>query len=189
MKTAFIGLDYIADIICPAGKLANSAAHAAERGIIAKANQLLSKAQAEGWLSVLVKVGFAEGYIDQPKHSPFFGRAHEIGALKFGGSGLEFHPDLHANLADAVIVKPRVNAFYGTGLEAILRANKIERLIIAGVSSVWAVQSTVRDAHDRDYEVVVIEDACAAGNQAEHEESMKVLGAIAKIIKIEDLAA
>src|SRR5471030_1046391 len=106
MKTAFIGLDYIAEIICPTGKLSRSAANSAERGIVAKANLLLSKARAEGWLSILVKVGFAEGYIDQPKHSPFFGQAHEFGALKFGGAGLDFHPDLHADLADVVIVKP-----------------------------------------------------------------------------------
>jgi biuret amidohydrolase len=86
------------------------------------------------------------------------------------------------------VTKPRVSAFYGTNLESILRARRIERLVVAGVSTAWAVQSTVRDAHDRDYQVVVVEDACAAADQPEHEASMKLLGLIASVVKVEDLA-
>ena len=37
---------------------------------------------------------------------------------------------------------------------ASLRAHKVKRLILAGVSTAWAVQATARDAHDRDYQVV-----------------------------------
>jgi nicotinamidase-related amidase len=86
-----------------------------------------------------------------------------------------------------VVVKPRISAFYGTRLDAALRARKVDRLIIAGVSTAWAVQSTVRDAHDRDYEVFVLEDACAAVNDPVHHSSMELLGAIAKVIRVEDL--
>lgn len=52
---------------------------------------------------------------------------------------------------DAVVVKHRISPFYATGLEAVLRAQRVERLVIAGVSSTWAVQAAARDAHDRDY--------------------------------------
>src|SRR5471030_531914 len=162
MNTAFIGLDYIIDIMHPSGKIARSAAHAAERGVIANANRALALARERGWLSVLVKVGFDASYADQPKQSPLFGRAHEFGALALGSAGTEFHPELHAGLADLVIVKPRVSAFYATGLDAALRARKIERVVLAGVSSSWAVQSAARDAHDRDYQVVVLEEGDAA---------------------------
>jgi nicotinamidase-related amidase len=186
--TAFIGLDYIVDIVHPEGKIARTAGHAAERGVIEKANRALALAKGKEWLTILIKVGFAKGYVDQPKHSPFFGRAHELGALALDGPGTAFHPDLDAGLADLVIVKPRVSAFYGTNLDAALRARKVERLVVGGVSTAWAVQSTVRDAHDRDYQVFLLEDLCAAASEAEHRASMDLLGAIAKVIRLEDLA-
>jgi biuret amidohydrolase len=187
MNTAFIGLDYIVDIMHPSGKIAGSAKHAAERDIISKANRALAFAKQQGWLSILVKVGFTAGFPDLPKQSAMFGRAQEFGALELGQAGTEFHPDLASELADMVIVKPRVSAFYSTNLEAALRARRIERVVVAGVSSAWAVQSTVRDAHDRDYQVWVLEDACAAVNQEEHQSSMQLLTRIAKIITVDDL--
>jgi nicotinamidase-related amidase len=48
------------------------------------------------------------------------------------------------------------------------------------VSTAWAVQATARDAHDRDYQFVVVEDACAAASENEHKTSMELLGQIAK---------
>jgi len=188
MATAFIGLDFINDIVHPEGKISHTANLAAERGVIEKVNRALATARERGWLTILVKVGFAKGYIDQPKHSPFFGRLHEIGALEAESSGMDFHPELKAELADLVIVKPRISAFYGTQLDAALRARKVDRLIVAGVSTAWAVQSTVRDAHDRDYEVFVLEDACAAATEPVHRSSMELLGSIARVIRVEDLA-
>lgn len=188
MNTVFIGLDYIVDIMHPSGKIARSAAHAGERNVIDVANRALTIACQSEWLSILVKVGFSQSYADQPKQSPMFGRAHEFGAIALGTRGTGFHPALKAELADLVIVKPRVSAFYGTGLDAALRARKVDRVVIAGVSSSWAVQSAARDAHDRDYQVFVLEDACAAANEAEHQASMTLLGSIAKIIRIDELA-
>jgi nicotinamidase-related amidase len=189
VNTALIELDYIVDIMHPTGKIAGSAAHAEKRDVIAKANRLLAIAQEKGWLSILVKVGFSAGYPDQPKHSAMFGRAHEFGALEAGSPGMAFHPDLQAERADMVIVKPRVSAFYATNLEAALRARRIERVVIAGVSSSWAVQAAARDAHDRDYQVVVVEDACAAANEEEHQASMAMLARIAKIISTAEAEA
>jgi len=187
MTTAFIGLDYIHDIVHPDGKISHTAEHALGRGVIEKANRALEIARGKGWLTILVKVGFAKGYVDHPKHSPFFGRLHEIKALEMGSPGLDFHPDIRDELADLVIVKPRISAFYGTSLDAALRARKVDRVVVAGVSTAWAVQSTVRDAHDRDYDVYVLEDACAAATEAQHDSSMELLGAIAKVIRVNDL--
>jgi nicotinamidase-related amidase len=186
-NTAFVGLDYIFDIVHPDGKIARSAKSTAERGVIAAANQALVIARSKDWLTVLVKVGFTRGYVDQPKGSPIFGRAQELGALELDTPGTAFHPDLDDGLADLVITKPRVSGFYGTRLDETLRALRVERLIIAGVSSSLTVQSTAREAHDRDFEVYILEDACAAVDQAEHESSMAMLKAVAKVIHLQDL--
>ena len=77
MATAFIGLDYINDIVHPEGKISHIAEPAAERGIIAKVNRALEIARNKEWLTILVKVGFSKGYLDHPKRSPFFGKLHE----------------------------------------------------------------------------------------------------------------
>ena len=188
MNTAFIGLDYIVDIIDERGKIAISASHAAQRDCIAKANKALHIAREKGWLTILVKLGFSSNYYEQPKNSPMFSKVHTSNALSLEEKGTNFHPALDVQPLDLIITKPRISAFYSTMLEAALRANKIDRLIVAGVSSVWAVQSTVRDAHDRDYEVYVLEDACAASSEEMHQISMKMLSLIAKIINIQDMA-
>lgn len=188
MKTAFIGLDYIVDIMHPEGKIARSAPQAAEREVIRHANTALAHGKASGWLNVLVKVGFRPGYHELPKWSPMFGKAKEFGALALDGFGTSFHSDLDASLADVVIEKPRVNAFYGTHLEPALRAQAVDTLVVAGVSTTWAVQSLVRDAHDRDFRVFVVEDACAAVTAEEHRASIEMLRAIAQVISIGEIS-
>lgn len=187
MNTAIIVLDFINDIVAKDGKISSCASHVAERHVIQKANVALQWARKQHWLVVLVKVGFSEHYLQQPKNSPIFGKAHQFQALKLGSWGTEFHSELDVNDNDCVIVKARVSPFYATHLEAVLRANKIERLVICGVSSTWAVQAAARDGHDRDYEIVILEDACAAANEEEHQLSMKQMSRIAKIIPVKDL--
>ncbi|KTD61325.1 isochorismatase [Legionella santicrucis] len=186
MRTAFIGLDYIIDIMHPQGKIARAATHALERDVIKKVNEVLKIATLKNWLTIMVKVGFSAHYIEQPKHSPVFGKVHELGALKLGSEGTEFHPDLHIGNS-LVIVKPRISAFYGTALDAALRANQIECVILGGVSTSWAVQSTARDAHDRDYKVCIVEDICAAASQEEHLSSIQLMERIATIVSVDEL--
>ena len=186
MKAAFIGLDYIVDIMHPRGKIARSATQAIQRGIIPKTNKALEIAAQKNWLKILVKVGFSPSYLEQPKQSPMFGKAHELEALMLGSEGTEFHPDLNTNDC-FIITKPRVSAFYGTNLDVLLRTNKIEHLFIGGVSTAWAVQSAVRDAHDRDYQVSIIEDICAAADEQEHRSSVELMSRIAQIISVDDL--
>jgi nicotinamidase-related amidase len=59
----------------------------------------------------------------------------------------------------------------------LLRRERIERIYCSGVSTQAVVQATVRDAHDRDFDVVVLEDCCASPSLQEHENSM---GSIAR---------
>lgn len=188
MTTAFIGLDYIVDITHPSGGMAAAAQQVAERQVIANANRALRLATDKGWLKVLVKVGFAKGYADQPKHSKLFGKAHETGVLEEGSPGMQFHPALDAALADLVLVKPRVNAFYGTRLDAALRARGVTRVVIGGVSTMMAVQSAARDAHDRDYQVLILEEACAAASEQDHRNALATLAPVADLVTLEQLA-
>ena len=74
-----------------------------------------------------------------------------------------------------------------TSLEAFLSANEIKKLILIGVSTDMAVQSTARDGHDRDYQIIIIPDACAAGNEELHETSIRTMQRIAKTMTASEL--
>jgi ureidoacrylate peracid hydrolase len=74
---------------------------------------------------------------------------------------------------DVVIVKHRASAFYNTTLEVHLRMLGIDTLIITGVSTSYCVDSTIRDGYARDFDLVIVEDACAAPWQDLHDAAMK----------------
>jgi biuret amidohydrolase len=180
-NTAFVGLGDTFDIVHADGNVARSAKSTAERGAAKQA------ARSKDWLTVLLKLRFTRGYVDQHKRSPVFDRAGELGAVELDTPGTAFHPDLDDSQADLVITKPRVAGLYDTRLGETLRARRVERLTIVGVSSSLTAQSTARKAHERDFEVCILEDACAAVDQAEYESSTPMLKAVAKVIHLQDL--
>ena len=109
-----------------------------------------------------------------------FSSARHNGLVKLGTWGTEIHPDLPVASADMQVVKHRVSPFYSTNLEVQLRANGLGRIYRAGVSTQAVVQATVRDGRDRDYEMIVLEDCCAAHSEAEHANSIGSLGRFCK---------
>ena len=189
MPTAFIAIDFINDIVHPSGEISAVAKHVEQRAVLSRVNTALEYARKLDWLVILIKVGFSASYREQPKKSPVFGKANENRILELGQWGTEFHEGLHVDPSDLIIVKPRINPFYGTGLDAALRANDVERLVLSGVSTTWAIESAARDAHDRDYEVVVLEDACAASNDKEHANSLTTLSQLANVTTVNQLMA
>jgi nicotinamidase-related amidase len=89
---------------------------------------------------------------------------------RIAASGRAFHDDspttaIYERVAphngDIVVRKTRVGAFSTTDLDARLREHNIDTLILAGISTSGVVLSTVRDASDRDYRVLVLADATA----------------------------
>ena len=76
-----------------------------------------------------------------------------------GEPGADFVPALAPKAGDMVISKPGKGAFYGTPLGEILRLRGITHLIFGGVTTEVCVQTTMREANDRGYECLLIEDA------------------------------
>ncbi|WP_216919983.1 isochorismatase family cysteine hydrolase [Synechococcus sp. CCAP 1479/9] len=188
MRTALVLIDLINDLIHPDGAMPTCAAEVARRGVLGAANQALEHARAQGWPTLLVKVAFRAGYPELPAHAPLLGRARELGALRLGQWGTEFHADLAVQPGDPVLVKHRLSPFHGTALATLLRAVGIERLLLGGVSSAWALQAAAREAHDRDFHVVLVEDACAAASPQEHQASIAQLSRLAAVVRAADLA-
>ena len=106
-------------------------------------------------------------------HRPDGNENHANGQICRRGSwDAEFYHIAPEN-GDIVVEKHRFSAFLNTRLDTILRAKKIETVILAGVSSNVCVETTARHAVMLNYHVIIPEDACASWNQAAHDMAMQ----------------
>jgi nicotinamidase-related amidase len=70
---------------------------------------------------------------------------------------------------EAVINKTTMSAFHSSGFERLLRAWRVEQLLFTGVSTNSCVEGTARDAADRGWRVLIVEDGCGAASERWHE--------------------
>jgi nicotinamidase-related amidase len=91
--------------------------------------------------------------------------------------------------SDLQIEKVAYSAFYMTRMEWLLRKCGIERLIVGGIVTNGGVATTVRDAHVRDIEAVVLSDGCAAFDDATHQTAIAALKPVARIATIGEILA
>jgi nicotinamidase-related amidase len=75
--------------------------------------------------------------------------------------GGEIHPFVAPLPGEPVISKDQVNAFLGTSLLDMLRADSIQQLVICGMQTHMCVEAAVRAAHDLGFSCLLVEDACA----------------------------
>ncbi len=76
---------------------------------------------------------------------------------------------------DHVLVKSRASAFFGTDLDERLRADAIDTLVVAGTTTSYCVEATVRDAFARDYDVIVVADCVADTDPVANEASLAAM--------------
>lgn len=91
--------------------------------------------------------------------------------------------------ADFVIEKVAYSALYQTRLEYLMRALGIEHLIVGGIVTNGGVASTLRDAHLRNIETVMLTDGCAAFKQDVHDATLVSLGTVTHQMTCEDALA
>lgn len=131
--------------------------------LLETARETISTMRERGGTVGYVRVAFADGDWDGVPET-----SHMAKSIK--GYGDAFHVD-HPNTqipdqiapqeGDIVVIKKRIGPFGTTDLHEQLQARGIDTLVLAGITTSGCVLSTVRDAHDRDYRVIVLADACA----------------------------
>jgi ureidoacrylate peracid hydrolase len=90
-----------------------------------------------------------------------------------GTPGAEFHPDFMPEKDDFVLKKTRYSAFIRTTFEDDLHAMGIKTLIMTGIATNVCVESTARDAFQRDFRVVMVEDCCASMSEDAHNAALE----------------
>ena len=188
-NSIYLVLDMMNDLVHtdgPTGKAAYGQ-QVRDRRVLEHTRHALKKARQASLHIGFVRVGFSPDYREAPPNSPIFSGARKNGIFKLGEWGTQVHPDLGQLPSDFDIVKHRVSPFYSTSLEAILRAKAIQRIYCSGISTNAVVQAMVREGHDRDYEMVVLEDACCGMSLEEHENAIKSLQRFCRMTTSQDV--
>jgi nicotinamidase-related amidase len=138
------------------------APHAAA-DVLARAVELLAAFRKAGGTVVLVRVSFAadgSDALNQPRDS-MVAPARPPGWDQLAA-------ELGAGPTDIVITKHQWGAFYGTELDLQLRRRGVRTVVIGGISTNFGVESTARDAFERGYALVFVEDAMASFSTEAH---------------------
>lgn len=107
---------------------------------------------------------------------PFLGK----GDFAPGGWGHSLVDELQP--ADLTVEKVAYSAFYQTRMEFSLRKAGIDTLFVCGIVTNGGVASTVRSAHVRDFNTMVLSDGCAAFSEATHNSAIADLSTVGKVL-------
>ena len=166
--TALVVIDMQRDFIEPGGfgaSLGNDVSRLVPA--IAPIAALLTAWRVRGWTVLHTREAHRADLSDCPPAKRLRGSpARRIGdpgpmgrLLVAGEPGTEIVPALAPAPGELVIDKPGKGMFWGTGLHEQLRAQGITHLVFTGVTTEVCVQTSMREANDRGYECLVVEDA------------------------------
>lgn len=166
-EVALIVIDMQRDFLLPGGfgeTLGNDVSQLAV--VVPPLQRVLSAARAAGLLVIHTREGHLPDLSDLPeakrrrgKPSLRIGDPGPYGRILIRGEYGQDIVDELAPLPDEIVLdKPGKGAFYATDLAQILRENGISRLIVTGVTTEVCVHTTVREANDRGYDVLVLSD-------------------------------
>jgi ureidoacrylate peracid hydrolase len=175
-RTALLLIDMQVDFADPAGGLGKSGNDmAAPQAAVKQASILADAARKAGVACVFVRLVTRE-----KDETPFLQEwktrrgADAPPLCREGTPGAQFvGPQPQGG--EMVFSKKRYSAFIGTGLDAALRGEGIDTLVVAGLTTECCIDSSVRDAFERDYHVFVVGDATACYEPQLHQAALRAL--------------
>ncbi len=188
--TALVMIDFQQDFMAPNGfgeLLGNDVSLL--RTTIEPARAVLQAAREAGVLVIHTREGHRADLSDCPPAKLTRGGQTFIGSdgpmgriLVRGEKGQDIIPELYPVDGEPVIDKPGKGAFHATDLEQILRGRAISTLVFCGVTTEVCVNTSMREANDRGYECVVLEDCVGSYFPAFHEYALAMIKAQGAIV-------
>ena len=190
-ETALLLVDLQNDFVHPEGAYGRAGQGVAEIAALpARLAPLAHAVRAQGGLVVTTHFTLVPGRGGAPIISPHLRTMRPFlakGDFLPGAWGHQLVDALQP--ADLSVEKIAYSAFYMTRLEWVLRKSGVTRLIVGGIVTNGGVASTVREAHVRDIDTVVLGDGCAAFTPAVHATAIDALGPVSRIATIADMLA
>ena len=133
--------------------------------VVATCAKLAAALRPAGVLVVHVRVSFGPGNVLGPP-----GDVDQPTSLEKLPPGWdELVPEVPVDPADVVVTKHQWTAFHATDLEVNLRRRRRDTVVLAGIATDFGVESTARDAWERGFKLLLVEDAMATATAAAHE--------------------
>ena len=174
-STALVCIDLQKAFLSPDGYLARKGYDPAPlRAILPAVNRVIEAARAAGCLVVHTRQGYRADLADMMRLERRGRRhmdvhdVHALGGLVRGTPDFEIVPEIEVRATDIVIDKTANGAFTYTELEPVLRVQGVTHLMLAGCTTDVCVHCTLREANDRRFQCLLIEDACASGDAYAH---------------------
>ena len=165
--TALLAIDFQRDFLEPEGGCnTGEAGRARLAAAVPAAKAAVAAARAAGIEVLHTRESYAPDLADVSplkREMDYVGVEGPLGrCLVRGEPGCDFVAEMRPEPGERVIDKPGFSAFYATDLEDHLRACGITHLVVTGVTYQCCVHSTLRDAVDRGFRCLTLDDACAA---------------------------
>ena len=158
MSTALLVMDVQQNIL---------SRYAKDATYLARLRRAIDAARRAKIQVVYVTVSFRPGYPEVSARNKSFAAVTQAGGL-VTGEATAVPPEIAPAAREVVVTKRRVSAFAGSDMDVVLRAGDVDTLVLTGIATSGVVLSTLRQAADLDYRLVVLSDACLDADAEVH---------------------